>query len=153
MQSHPTHSPQKIDPDDFRQYLAFIQGIISRMSSMSSSIKICCVTMFAGIAAFASNANSCPVRLLLLLVIAVCLYLDCRYLLQERMYKKFYAEIIESWHKGELEADALFRLTLSEDWKNKHKQENSNNYPLKSYSISCFYGILFLLAIVIIVFA
>ena len=84
------------------QHLQMIQGVINRMASNSFMLKGWAVTLVAGVFALASKETDGRYFLIAFIPILVFWGLDSYYLLQERLYRYLYKEVLK---KSENEID------------------------------------------------
>lgn len=82
--------------EDRITYLQMIQGIITRMSNISVTLKGLAVTVFAG--ALSISMSGCLSRRVALLsaalvIVSLFCWCDCGYLLRERRYRCLYDEV------------------------------------------------------------
>lgn len=116
-------------------YLQMIQGIITRMSNISVTLKGLAVTIFAG--ALSISMSGCFSRRVTLLsaalvIVALFCWCDCGYLLRERGYRRLYDEVRLGYHECD------FDLSVGEfRWRDAWS-------CLISFSISLYYGALVL---------
>ncbi|POS63018.1 hypothetical protein ASQ43_04250 [Parasaccharibacter apium] len=86
--------------EDKRQYLSFIQAIVSRLSDHCKAIKMGTVTFLAGAVAYlAAHPNNVQLSWKVItcyaVIIVVLWILDAYYLRQERLFRKLYNESSE----------------------------------------------------------
>lgn len=114
--------------DDQRKHLDFIQAIITRMSSSSSSVKGGGVTV--SMAAFGFSANEANPFIACLGLIAVLLFatLDAHYLRQERLFRALYDDA----RQGLVETYSMA--------KDSYEDGTKISGALKSWSVAGFYG-------------
>jgi hypothetical protein len=73
------------------QHLAFIQGVITRLSGNSFLLKGWAVTLVAGLSAFAAADTNEDLAWIAVGVVLIFAVLDAFYLAQERAYRQLYA--------------------------------------------------------------
>src|SRR5699024_10342117 len=78
------------DPEDKRKHLEFIQIIITRMASASSSTKSWLLPVVTAAYGFAFTQYSGSVALVGIVAVALLAYMDAHYLQQERDYRCLY---------------------------------------------------------------
>lgn len=94
MTATPAASATSTTPDDYRKHLEFIQGVITRMSSISALIKGWTLTL--SIAAFGFGIEEQSVSVLAIGTLAVALFacLDAGHLREERSYRALFADAV-----------------------------------------------------------
>lgn len=75
------------------KYLELIQGVITRMSSNSFSLKGWAVTLVAGVFALAGKDTDKIYFLVAYIPVCIFWFLDSYYLLQERLYRTLYDHV------------------------------------------------------------
>ncbi|PZF32137.1 HIT family protein [Curtobacterium sp. MCPF17_051] len=80
-------------PEDRRQHLGFIQGVISRMASASASAKTWLLPIVTAAYGFAFVEHSWPIAALGIAAVAVFALLDANYLKQERSFRALYDHV------------------------------------------------------------
>ncbi|OII07913.1 HIT family protein [Curtobacterium sp. MCBA15_005] len=80
-------------PEDRRQHLGFIQGVISRMASASASAKTWLLPIMTAAYAYAFVQRSWPIAVLGIAAVAVFALLDANYLKQERSFRTLYDHV------------------------------------------------------------
>lgn len=134
---------KKIDKECFIQWLSFIQNIINRMSSMSCTCKISCVTLFTALAAlYISLRFNVFIIFSGIIVTIVCGAMDCYYLNLEQAYRTRYDDVMKKWQTENLSERDIFNL----DTPNCPSFWRVCNSP----SILPFYGTILLLNLIII---
>lgn len=94
-------------------YLSFLQGIITRMNANSMQCKLVCITLCTGLlAVYASmkEQNTCLILLLMVLVQAIFICLDARYLIMEKFFRKQYEENVKKFQDSELSRNEIFNI-------------------------------------------
>ncbi|MGZ0753334.1 hypothetical protein [Kluyvera sichuanensis] len=87
--------------DEKIAHLGFIQGVINRMGSNSFIIKGWSVALIAAIFALSSDKENSAFAYLALFPLAIFWGLDTFFLLQEKMYRKLYEEVVNGNVKSE----------------------------------------------------
>lgn len=95
----------KIEPDDRRKHLDFIQATITRMSSASTTTKSWMMPIVTATYGYALTKNVRSVALLGVAAVVLFAYLDGNYLRQERRFRRLYKAVAEG--KNEI---AVFSL-------------------------------------------
>lgn len=114
--------------DDQRKHLDFIQAVIARMSSSSSTVKGWGLTV--SMAAFGISANEAEPAIAVLGLVTVVFFgvLDAHYLRQEKLFRRLYDEA----RQGLIEVYSM------------DKDRHSDTCPLRrvitSWSVAGFYG-------------
>jgi histidine triad (HIT) family protein len=87
-----THSIDKaaIDGDDRRKHLDYIQAVVTRMSSASSSAKGWLLPVVTATYGYALTKKQSPVALLGVTAVLLFGFLDANYLRQEKAYRRLY---------------------------------------------------------------
>lgn len=124
--------------EDRITYLQMIQGIITRMSNISVTLKGLAVTIFAG--ALSISMSGCLSRRVALLsaalvIVSLFCWCDCGYLFRERRYRCLYDEVRLGCHECDFDLSverSCCRDALS---------------CLASFSISFYYGALALVLV------
>lgn len=80
-------------PEDRRQHLGFIQGVISRMASASASAKTWLLPIMIAAYGYAFVQHSWPIAALGIAAVAVFALLDANYLKQERSFRALYDQV------------------------------------------------------------
>lgn len=104
-----TEAKSMNDSSNHLKYLDFIQGVIGRLSSNSSSLKTWTVTLVAGLFALAVNDPKAEFLLIAYLPALTFWALDAYYLAQERAYRALY----DSVRAQEVAAEDQFSLDAS----------------------------------------
>ena len=95
----------KVEPDDRRKHLDFIQATITRMSSASTTAKSWMIPVVTATYGYALTRNVRSVALLGVAAVLLFAYLDANYLRQERRFRRLYKAVAEG--KNEI---AVFSL-------------------------------------------
>ncbi|GGO94498.1 hypothetical protein [Stakelama pacifica] len=75
-------------------HLGMIQGVITRMSGFSASVKTFLVTILAGLAAISLQANSMQLGVIGMIAAVFFLFIDTYYMALEIQFRTFYDEVI-----------------------------------------------------------
>ena len=89
-------------------HLSILQGIIGRMSANSTSCKIQCVVLVAGLTVLASQAQSSAYVLLALIPTCLFLCLDAYYLALEQSFRNSYDAFVEKLHERAIVSRDLY---------------------------------------------
>ena len=116
--------------DNKINHLQMIQGVISRMTSNSFSLKGWAVTLVAGIFALASKDADKMYFIVAYIPIVVFLGLDAYYLLQERLYRALYNKV------RSLDAIDFSMDTAPAEF---HKGKNAYSWCIISKTVLWFY--------------
>ena len=154
---------QTVNPEDQRKHLDFIQAVVTRMSTASSSAKGWLLPVVTAAYGFALTQRSGSVAVLGVFAVALFSFIDANYLKQERAYRKLYNAVISSSgrlpvfsldptvaNESDPETEALTRrqqaLAIIKRWMPEWR-------VWMSWSIAPFYGSLLLLGLGVCVYA
>lgn len=114
--------------DDQRKHLDFIQAVIARLSTTSSTAKGWGLTV--AMATFGYSATTAVPFVAVLGLIAVCFFgvLDAYYLREERLFRELYNDARRGWIE-----------VYSMD-KNAYKDRCPRGKVIRSWSVAGFYG-------------
>jgi diadenosine tetraphosphate (Ap4A) HIT family hydrolase len=132
-----TFVPQNVavSPEDKRQHLSFIQGVITRMSQASSGTKTWLLPVIAASYGFAITERRAWVAVLGMLAALVFMILDANYLKQERSFRSLYDEVARGHGVPVFSMNASLAAT---------RNRKSNYWPdwteFRSWAIAPFYG-------------
>lgn len=84
-----------VSPEDRRQHLDFIQAIITRMSSASTTSKSWLMPVVTATYGYALTAHADSVALLGIAAVLLFAYLDANYLRQEQRFRRLYKAVAE----------------------------------------------------------
>ncbi|HEX6686061.1 MAG TPA: hypothetical protein VF062_25010 [Candidatus Limnocylindrales bacterium] len=85
----------KVEPEDRRKHLDFIQATITRMSSASTTTKSLMMPIVTATYGYALIEKVQPVALLGVAAVGLFAYLDANYLRQERRFRRLYKAVAE----------------------------------------------------------
>ena len=139
-----------LSQEDTRTHLAFIQGVILRMSTASSNTKSWLIPVVAGAYAYALTTKSIEVAILGIISVICFAFLDANYLTSEQKYVKLY-ELVANGNSRippfSLDVSVLSEAnTVNSAKKSINIQRKKSWLPSKtavlSWSIAPFYGML-----------
>ena len=136
----------EVDYTDKRiKHLEMIQGVISRMSSNSATVKRYAIVVAAAAISLARTADAPIVLFSTAILIVIFGLLDARYLLVERCYRDLYNIVREEPHLQRPD----FRLDITKQMKGAHSMAR----VLRSWSVTGLYLALvgFMLVLMIII--
>jgi histidine triad (HIT) family protein len=93
LQAALTAQEPTVTPEDRRQHLTFLQGVITRMSQASSSAKTWLLAVLTLTYGFALNRDSALGAALGAVAVAIFGLLDANYLKQERAFRRLYDKV------------------------------------------------------------
>lgn len=127
--------------DDQRKHLDFIQAVIARLSTSSSTAKGWGLTV--AMAVFGFSASKAIPFVAVLGLITVCFFgvLDCYYLREERLFRELYNDA----RKGQIEVYSMD--------KNAYRDRCLRREVVRSWSVAGFYGPLALVGAIVLVWA
>ncbi|WP_225323452.1 HIT family protein [Mycobacterium marseillense] len=94
-----TPSPPPVDADDHRKHLEFIQAIVTRMSSASSTAKGWLLPVITAAYGYALVKEARAVALLGVMAVLLFALLDANYLNQEKAYRRLYDIVTREPHR------------------------------------------------------
>lgn len=103
-------TPLKPGAPEVIAHLQFLQGLINRMAKNSALCKTLCVTLVAGLAAFAAAAQQINIIMLAAVPTVLFCYLDCLYLSLERSWRDEYNSFVKRLHDGQITAGQAYRI-------------------------------------------
>ncbi len=116
-----------------RTHVTIMQGVIQRMAENSGSCKIWCITIVAAVLVLVSRTENPDHALIALVPAFLFLILDIYYLALEQSFRNSYNVFVETLHKGQLPASALYDVKpTSSIWRHTWKS-------MRSFSIWPFY--------------
>ncbi|MDH6278203.1 hypothetical protein M2118_001176 [Aurantimicrobium minutum] len=139
-----------LSQEDKRTHLAFIQGVILRMSAASSNTKSWLIPVVAGAYAYALTTKSIEVAILGFISVICFAFLDANYLSSEQKYVKLYELVANGDSRVppfSLDVSVVNEAkTAKSAKKSKNIQHKKSWLPSKtavlSWSIAPFYGML-----------
>lgn len=125
-------------------HLSIVQGIIGRMGANSTSCKIQCVVLVAGIIVLVAQTKTPGYTWLSLIPTFLFLYLDIYYLTLEQAFRKSYNAFVCKLHQDQIVLVDLYvvRPVTQADWKHLAPQ-------LSSKAIWPFYGSLIITIVLV----
>lgn len=81
---------ERVDPEDKRKHLDFIQAVVTRMSAASSNAKSWLLPVVTAAYGFALTSSSGSVATLGVVAVLLFSFIDANYLRQERAYRTLY---------------------------------------------------------------
>ena len=135
----PEQSEQTFGPESesVSAHLSIVQGIIGRMGANSTSCKIQCVVLVAGIIVLVAQTKTPGYTLLSLIPTGLFLYLDIYYLALEKTFRNSYDAFVCKLHRDQIFLKDLYVVRPDSQADRKHLVPQ-----LKSKSIWPFYGAL-----------
>jgi len=127
------------------EHLRSIQGVINRMAQVSFILKGWTVTIVVAMIGFAANTSMPWLGLLTLFPSLLFGGLDAYYLRQERLYRCLYEMV-------RLDSDGKVIPSFSMNTKPCEGEVGSWWRTLLRPTIGCFYGVIVLLAVIIVIF-
>ena len=122
-----------VESPGVRTHITVMQGVIQRMAENSGSCKIWCITIVAAVLVLVSRTENSNHALIALVPAFLFLILDIYYLALEQSFRSSYNVFVETLHKGELSASALYDVKPSGSiWHHTWKS-------MRSFSIWPFY--------------
>ena len=85
--------PTRIDPDDRRKHLDYVQAVITRMAGASASAKSWLLPVVTATYGYALTKHAESVALVGMGAIVLFMFLDVNYLRQEQAYRKLYKTV------------------------------------------------------------
>jgi len=85
----------RIEPEDRRKHLDFIQATITRMSAASTTTKSWMLPVVTATYGYALTQRHCSVALLGIAAVLLFAYLDANYLRQEKRFRRLYKAVAE----------------------------------------------------------
>ena len=106
----PEQSEQTFGPEceSVSAHLSIVQGIIGRMGANSTSCKIQCVVLVAGIIVLVAQTKTPSYTLLALIPTGLFLCLDLYYLALERTFRRSYNAFVRKLHHNQVQLEDLF---------------------------------------------
>lgn len=106
--SQQAKSPYGPDSESVTAHLSILQGIIGRMAGNSTSCKIQCVVLVAGIIVLVAQTKTSSYALLAFIPTCLFLYLDVYYLALEFGFRKSYNDFVSKLHQHEIMLKDLY---------------------------------------------
>lgn len=103
----PAYGPESLSVST---HLSILQGIIGRMAANSTSCKIQCVVLVAGIIVLVAQTESPSYALLALIPTGLFLGLDAYYLALEQSFRNSYNTFVDKLHDGSVESRDVYRV-------------------------------------------
>lgn len=130
----PEQSERNFGPESesVSTHLSILQGIIGRMGANSTSCKIQCVILVAGIIVLVAQAKAPGYIWMSLIPTFLFLYLDIYYLTLERAFRNSYNAFVCKLHQGQIVLEDLYVVhpDIQMHWKHLLLQLRSNAvYP------------------------
>lgn len=101
-----------IEVTDVKNHLEFLQNIIQRMASNSSSCKTWCITIISAmLVVFAENSKP-NVMTITYIPTILFLLLDAYYLGLEKGFRDSYDELVDNIHDNKLEIKDIYRIKI-----------------------------------------
>jgi len=127
------------ESSSIQYHLSFLQAIISRMATNSSSCKTWCITLVSAIIVIISTISN-PLYIWLALVpLLLFLFLDAFYLGLERKFRDEYNDFVNRLHSGSLEAKDIYMIQIEKGF---WKRLKATMMSIASPSIFPFYFLL-----------
>ncbi|WP_245193216.1 hypothetical protein [Kocuria sp. JC486] len=147
--------------EDLRKHLDFIQAVVTRMSAASSATKGWLLPVVSATYGYALTKNTVSVALLGLLSVVLFAFLDANYLRQEQGYRALYDAVARKTRPVPLFSlaieDALDPTPAHSTPWGRAKGRMQKWFPGRrvwcSWSIAPFYGLLFVVGVVVFVVA
>lgn len=132
------------DSESVPAHLSILQGIIGRMAGNSTSCKIQCVVLVAGIIVLAAQTRTPGYVLLALIPTCLFLFLDVYYLSLEFTFRKSYNAFVCKLHRNEVVLEDLYIVR-------PHSPSIRKSFlnRLHSKAIWPFYGVLVLTIVLV----
>ncbi|MBY7649739.1 MAG: hypothetical protein C4617_04530 [Candidatus Liberibacter europaeus] len=101
-----------VNSQSVQLHLTFLQNVISRMASNSSSMKTWCISILSAILIFAAKAKIPHMYLVALINIGAFWIMDAKYLALEKGFRASYNHFVNKIHNKTLKEEDLFILNL-----------------------------------------
>lgn len=136
-----THQSQQLSEESpsIQTHLAFLQGVIERMSSNSASSKAWCITVVSAILVIVADKGKPDFALIALIPILLFLALDAYYLAMEKGFRNSYSSFVRKLHDQTLTPEDLYSI------KPEGNRTALQLEALRSFSVWWFYIVLGLL--------
>lgn len=143
--------------EDLRKHLDLIQAVITRMSAASSTAKGWLLPVVTATYGYALTKRAESIALLGLLSVALFAFLDANYLRQEQGYRALYDAVARKTRPVPLFSlaieDALDPTPAPSTWRGRVRGRVQKWFPKPSvwfsWSIAPFYGLLFVVGVVV----
>jgi hypothetical protein len=138
--------PMDIESSAVQTHIATLQGIIARMSQLSTHSKTWCITLVAALFVITTNLDENATLWVSILPIVLFLVMDMQYLALERRFRDIYDEFVSNLHAGNISEGSIFVIKPWSNWKDMTCQFFK---AFISFAIFPFYGLLiFVIALI-----
>ena len=134
-----TASPLSENSRSVQAHLSFLQSVIQRMATNSTSCKTWCITVVSAILVIVADRGKPNFAFIAVVPTLLFLALDSYYLALEKAFRASYADFVKKLHSGVAKAEDLYAVAPMGSYSGHQVQ------ALKSFSVWGFYVTLFVL--------